>query len=183
MRSASFSLLGETLIVGVLVALGSLGVVTALPALALAARYLRAHLDGRAYGLGGARADFFPAVAALGPASALAAGLLPVLWLNLLIARDAGLPGAGLISTVTYLLMAGVVVVALRRAGAWALGRPHGAATALTETAADLPGTGLLLGAVAMTAAITLMFPPLLLVVGGLLALAGLAVQSRLEPA
>ncbi len=180
--SPAFALLGETLVVGVLVAVASLGVVTALPALALAVRHLRAHLDGEAYGLRTAVREFGPTMRALGVAGALLPVALLVLSLNLLIAEHVHLPGAFAVTAISYLALFFVAVLALRVAGSarsvqltW---REQLRASA-RRTAADPAGTGLLLGAVVMSVAITLMFPPLVIVVGGLLALGALAVDSR----
>lgn len=180
--SPTFALMGETVTAGFLVAVASLGVVTALPAMALAARHLRAHLDGEPTGLMTSVREFGPTAKALGVVGTLAPAALVLLSLNLLIAEHTQLPGQGLVTTVSYLAMFLVVVVALRVVGSpAALEQPwrEQLRTAVLRTKDDPVGTALLLGAAVMTVAILLMFPPLIIVVGGLLALAALAVDSR----
>ncbi|MBT0773473.1 hypothetical protein KIH74_31290 [Kineosporia sp. J2-2] len=181
--SPSFALLGETLVTGALVAVGSLGVVTALPVIALAVRHLRAHLAGESTGWRTTLSELPLALRSLILPGILVPAALVVLSLNLWITRNAALPGGPAVTAISYGLVLAVIVVALRTAGSWSgeMPWPEQTRRAAARSLADLPGTGLLLGALVMSAAITLMFPPLLIVLGGLLALAALAVESRLQ--
>ncbi|GAB3271535.1 hypothetical protein [Kineosporia babensis] len=180
--SPAFALLGETLVTGVLVAVASFGVVTAVPALVLAVRQLRAHLNGESYSLRTSLREFVPAVRAFGVVGTLAPAVLLVLWLNLMIVEHVQLPGAALVSTVSYLGLFFVTVLILRIVGSTTsaeLPWLEQIRVAARRTANDPVGTALLLGAAAMVVAITLMLPALFIVVGGLLALAALAVEAR----
>lgn len=181
--SPKFALFGETLLTGLAVAIASIPIVTAVPAIVAGARHLRRHHDGRADGLGDLARDVGFAVRrlwGLGVGAALVAAFL-VLDAWALAALD--VPGSAPVAAVLALAALAGVVVILRFAGAWDPAAATGAQLrrAAAESAHDALGTTLLLLAVAGTGVLVWMFPPLTIVAGGVLALAAYAVDSRLE--
>lgn len=180
-RSPAFPLLGETLLVGVAVALASIPLVTALPAVSGGVRHLRHHLDGQDDSLGALAREIGRAVRALWlPGVVLPAALL-VLAFNLWLAATGLLPGGRAVAVVSGGVGVGLVVVALRFAGAWSPAAPWPGQlrAAARRTGQDLTGTVLLVGATVAAVALVRMLPPMALLVGGLLALAALSVETR----
>lgn len=177
-------LLSETLLVGVVVALATLPLVTALPALTAGARHLRRHLDGRDDSTLGLLRDTGRTVRRLWvPGAALPAALL-LLGFNAWFVTANDVPGGLVVAALAAALAAVVTVVVLRFAAAWsedggpwqqqvrdAAGRAH----------RDLAGSALLLAATGATGALVWMLTPLFVLVGGLLALAALSVETRWE--
>lgn len=177
----SFALLGEVLLLGAVVAVLSIPVVTAVPALAAAVRHLRRFQAGEPAGAGAFLADLSRAVRELWWVGAGTVALLPLLALDLWLATSGALPGGALVAAVTGTLAVGVLVVVLRLTATWsAQGR---AVQDLREAARaslqDPVGALLLLVALAVCVVLVVAVLPLLLVVGGLLALAALAVEHR----
>jgi hypothetical protein len=175
------SLLGEVLVVGVVVLLASIPLVTAVPALAAGVLHLRRHLSGEpdsardlVRGLGPAVRDLW----------ALGVGLPAVLFVlgyNLWLAQSGVLPGGTLVAATSLVVAAAVIVVALRAAATWFPGRGGRDAVraAARRAGRDLTGSALLAASVAVCAVLVWMLVALVLVVGGLLALAMLAVEHR----
>ena len=179
---ASLALFGEVVIVGVLVAVLALPVVTALPALAAGAAHLRRHLSGDSVRVADLLRDFAAACRSLWAAGLAAAVAALVLLWNLSLAQADVLPGAGGLLLVTPLMMAALGVLVLRAAAGW---RPERAEplSLVRESAEgavrDPAGSVLLAFAWLMCAVFVWMLLPLALVAGGLLALAGIAVEQR----
>ncbi|UCM87338.1 hypothetical protein [Streptomyces marincola] len=176
-----FALFGEVVITGVVVALLTVPVVTALPALAAGAAHLRRHLGGDSVRMADLLRDFGAACRTLWPAAlALSAAALLLLW-NLSLAEAAVIPGSGGLLVVMWLLIAAWGVLLLRTAAAW---RPERPAAGTVSVAArrmgeDVSGSVLLAFACGMAVMLVWMLLPLVLVAGGLLALAALAVEHR----
>jgi hypothetical protein len=174
-----FTLFGEVLLTGVLVTLASLGLVTALPAAIAGAGHLRRHIDGEGGGRNAVTANFRAAFTRLPAVSIGLPVFTAVLAWNLTAGRQAG--------TAAYL--AGLIVAAVtaitvvRLAGSWSPAQPPGSAhalrAALRHTATDPVGSALIAGALAGTATVAWMLPPLAIVAPGLLLLASLAVHRR----
>ncbi|MFE6647465.1 hypothetical protein ACFVJS_12935 [Nocardioides sp. NPDC057772] len=180
-HSAGFALLAETMLVGVVVLVASIPLVTALPAIAAGARHLRRHIDGGDDSVGALLRDVRLGMARLWKAGVALPALLGFLAFNAWFLTANPIPGGRVIAAATVVLMAGVVVVALRLAGTWdgePLGSPQLRAAA-RRAGQDLPGSALLVSAVGVTGVLVWMLTPLAVVVGGLLAFAALSVEIR----
>ena len=181
-----FALFGEVLLVGAVMLVLSAPVVTAVPALAVGVRHLRRFLAGEGDSAGRLVSDIVPALRDLWPLGLLAPASLMLLGYNLWFAGT-GLSSAGqLVGWVSAAVAAALVVVVLRAAGTWVPGqkpvwRPLRAAARRARL--DLGGSVLLLAAVVMCGVLVWMLTPLVLIVGGLLALAMLAVENRRDRA
>lgn len=181
LRGAGFALLGETLLVGVVVLLASVPVVTAVPALAAGARHLRRHLVGEADGIGDLARDVVVAVRDLWVVGFAVPVLAVLLAYDVWLARTGVLPGGTFVVAVSLLVAAGVVAVVLRLVAAWTPGDDlrAGLRTAGRRAREDLGGSMLLVVAVVVCGVLVWMLLPLVIVVGGLLSLAALAVEAR----
>ena len=177
-----FALFGEVLLVGVVVAVLSLPVVTVVPVLAVAVRHLRRHLVGEPDSVGRMLRDLPAAMRDQWPLGLATPAALAVLaynvWFAMSGARPGG-PGSGVVSAVVAIA---VGVVVLRVVGAWIPGQHLWRSVRAAARCArfDLGGSALLVAAVVMCGALVWMLAPLVLAVGGLLALAVLAVEHRL---
>jgi len=177
-----FALFGEVLLTGVIVAVLSLPVITLVPALAVGVRHLRRHLVGEADSARRLLRDLPPAVRDLWPLGLLSPVVLALLAFNVWLARAGLVPSGQVVLAVSAAVGVVVVVVPLRVAGTWEPGR-RGWPTvraAAGRARGDVAGSFLLLAAVLMSAVLVWMLIPLVLVVGGLLAFAVLAVEHRL---
>lgn len=179
-----FALFGEVLLVGVIVAVLSVPVVTAVPVLAVAVRHLRRHLVGEPDSVCRMLRDLPAALRDLWPLGLLTPAALAVLAYNVWFATSGARPGGLGIGVVSAAVAIAVVVVALRVAGAWIPGQHLWRSVRAAARCArlDLGGSALLVAAVVMCGALVWMLTPLVLAVGGLLALAVLAVEHRLGP-
>ncbi|WP_053171315.1 hypothetical protein [Streptomyces sp. SBT349] len=183
--SAGFALFGEVVITGALVAVLSVPMVTALPALAAGTAHLRRHLTGESVRVADLLRDFGAACRSLWPAAlAVPAAALILLW-NLSLAQAGVIPGSGGVLAITGALLTALAVLVLRAADAWHPGLD--AAGTVREAAerarGDLPGSVLLAFACGMCVVFVWMLLPLALVCGGLLSLAAVGVSLRAEAA
>ncbi len=181
LHSAGFALFGETLLVGIVVAVCVLPAVTALAGLAAGARHLKRHVAGEGDGIRSLLEDLGTALRTLlVPGIALVAALLAVafdLWLLTFV----DVPGKGAV-TIVLLGAAGLaVLIAVRFAAGWVPGTPwrRQVREALRLTWTDVAGSALLAAAIGGVAVFAWMYPPLVLIAGGLLALAGVGVEMR----
>lgn len=178
-----FALFGEVLLVGAVVLVLSVPVVTTVPALAVGVRHLRRFLAGEADSARRLVHDIPPALRDLWPLGLLTPAALALLAYNLWFAGVGHSSGGQVVGAVSAVVGVGVVVVALRVAATWTPGQHWW--TALREAArrarVDAAGSALLVAAVVMCSVLVWMLPPLVLVVGGLLVLAMLAVENRLD--
>lgn len=179
--SPGFALLSETLIVGVVVGLATIPLVTALPALVAGVRHLRRHLDGEndtVVGLGQDLLTVFRRLWALGVA---VPALVLLVAFDLWFATASTLPGGRVVAGLTAVLAAAGVVVLLRFAGTWSEEVTSGAQlrAAAVRACRDVSGSVLLAAAVVAAVVLVWMLPPMVMLVGGLLALASLAVEAR----
>jgi len=181
LHSAGFGLLGEMLLVGILVAVCLLPAVTALAGVAAGTRHLRRHIEGEGDGVRLLLDDLRIALRGLLlPGVALVAALLVVacdLWLLSFV--DA--PGEGAVKLVLLVAGLGVVLLAVRLAARWTPRLPLRLQLRDAAGAAwrDPVGTLLLAAAVGAAVLFVWMYPPLLVVSGGLVALAGVGVEMR----
>jgi hypothetical protein len=196
-RWGSFTRFSETLLTGVLVACGSVLVVTAIPALAAGTAHLRRHLDGEADSIATFVTDFRRAWRALWPLGIAAPLLVVLLAINASSVATGAAPGGAPVVVVTAAIATAAVVVAARAAVLW---RPrptdvHAASdgsarrTILRNRAIvidagrravdDPVGSAWIVTAVAMGALLAWMLPPLAIVAPGLVALALVAVERR----
>lgn len=185
-RPASFALLAETILVGLVVGVLALGVVTALPALAAGAAHLRRHAAWRADPMRMLLTDFRGNLRGVwGYALALPA-LLVLLGLNLDIATATALPGGPALRWLMVAVGGAVVVLAIRAAAArgldpvarsWPVAVRRGRERAL----ADPVGSLLLATAVAVCGVIVWMLPILVVLAPGLLVLAMVGVENRYQ--
>jgi hypothetical protein len=176
-----FTLFGECLTAGLLVALAVLPVVTLLPALAAGCAHIRAHVDGESTAI---RAFVARARAAypgsLGPSLGVAAGYA-VLAGDAYILR-AGVPGGAFVAAACVVVAAALSVVVLRAAAAWEADTPW---TQLVRRAArravasDPSGSLLLVMALAVLVVITWQLLPLAVPMLGCLLMAAVAVERR----
>ena len=174
-------LFGEVLVVGAVVAVLSLPLVTAVPAVAAGVWHLRRHLSGQPDALRDLLRGVGPAMRDLWMVGIALPAVLLGLGYNVWLSGTGVLPGGTVVGVVSGLVTLTAVVVALRTAGTWAPGRAGlGPVRAAARRAGDdLAGSALLVAAVAMCAVLVWMLVALLLVVGGLLVLAVLAVEHR----
>lgn len=187
-----FALLGETLLTGLLVLVGSLPVVTLPAALAAGIAHLRRHLGGYDSSLRTFVRDWLAAVRGLWMLGVFLVAAVVVVVLNTGLTTSGALPGASAVRWVTWAAAACAAVVLVRAVAAWSddaapdsvvtpgtgtvrVLLAHGAA----RTRDDVAGSALLVGALAMCVVLVWMLPPLVLVTGGLLSLAAVAVETR----
>jgi hypothetical protein len=184
-----FSLLGETLLTGVLVLAGSLAVVTAPAALAAGAAHLRRHLGGYDTSVRGFLHDWLAAVRGLWALGVLIPFAVVAVWVNTGLTASGELPGGSVVRWVTWAAAACAAVVVVRAAAAWSDDdRPAGPvglwwelSRGVVRARDDLSGSALLLAALVMCGVLVWMLAPLVLVTGGLLSLAAVAVEARRE--
>ncbi|PUB24117.1 hypothetical protein C8K30_110262 [Promicromonospora sp. AC04] len=186
-----FALLGETLLTGLLVLAGSLPVVTLPAALAAGAAHLRRHLGGYDTSVRGFGRDWLAAACSLWALGALLPVAAVAVFVNTGLTATGALPGASVVRWVTWAAAAYAAVVLVRAAAAWSDDDPApGTETApggvwrvlsrgAERTGDDLTGSALLFAALAMCVVLVWMLPPLVLVTGGLLSLAAVAVETR----
>jgi|BarGraNGADG00312_2_1021985.scaffolds.fasta_scaffold22740_2 hypothetical protein len=179
-----FALFGEVLLVGVIVGVLSLPVVTMVPALTVGVRHLRRHLTGEVDSTRRLLRDLSPAVRDLWPLGLLTPVALALFGFNVWLARTGLAPGGRVVGAVSAVVGVVMVVVVLRVAGTWEPGQRWWPAvrTAGSRARRDLVGSCLLVAAVVMCVVLVWMLTPLVIVVGGLLAFAMLAVEYRLGP-
>jgi hypothetical protein len=180
-----FALFGEVLLTGAVVLVLSIPVVTAVPALAVGVRHLRRFLAGEGDSAGRLLGDIVPALRDLWPLGLLAPAALWLLGYNLWFAGTGLSSGGQVVGVVSAAVAAALVVVVLRAAGTWVPGEHwwHPLRAAARRARFDLGGSVLLLAAVVMCGVLVWMLAPLVLIVGGLLALAMLAVENRWDRA
>lgn len=176
-----FALFAEVLLTGVYIAVLSIPVVTALPALTAGVRHLRRFVAGEADAISMVWADFKAACSGVWfVALGSLAGLFLVV-LNLWASSTGALPGGALVGLVSAAFGLVLVVGLLRAAGEWEPGArwvtlvASGVRTISSETG----GSALLLSGAIMAGVLVWMLKPLALVVGGLVAFAVLAVRRR----
>ncbi len=182
--TSGFALFGEVVITGVLVAVLSLPVITALPAVTAGTAHLRRHLTGDSVRVADLLRDFAAACRALWPLALGFTGAELVLLWNLSLGQAGIMPGAGGVVAVSTLLLVAWAVLLLRTAAGWRQGAAGGGEL-LRGTAErawrDPAGSVLLAFACGMCVLFVWMLLPLALVAGGLLSLATLAVELRRE--
>jgi hypothetical protein len=180
-----FALLGETLLTGLLVLVGSLPVVTLPAALAAGSAHLRRHLGGYDTSVRTFARDWSAAARSLWVLGALLPLAAGAVVLNTGLTASGALPGASVVRWVTWGAAACVAVVLVRAAAAWSDDEQGpGGAWALVSRGAlrargDLSGSALVLAALVMCVVLVWMLTPLVLVTGGLLSLAAVAVETR----
>lgn len=174
-------LLGQMLLVGAVVLALSLPVVTAVPALAAGTRHLRRWVDGYADPLRTVALDTVRALRGWWPVALAVPALALLIAYDVWLARTGALPGGTAVLVVTALVAAVVVAVLLRACGLWEPGTTPRATLreAARLSADDLGGSVLLVAAAGLCAVMVWMLLPLLVVIGGLLALAVVAVERR----
>ncbi|WP_146900683.1 hypothetical protein [Cellulomonas aerilata] len=175
------SLFGEVGLVGVVVAVLSLPVVTAVPALAAGTLHLRRHLSGEAASLGRLLRSVGPALRDLWALALLVPFVLTVAAVNLWLVAGTSLAGGAVIGAVSVAVGLVAVVVTLRTAGTWhpGAGGPGAVLAAAHRARRDVPGSVLLLLAAALCVALVWALEAFALLVGGLLALAAVTVEHR----
>ena len=178
---AAFGLFAEMLLTGAVLAVVSVPLVTAVPAIAAGACHLRRHLEGWPDSVGDLVRLVGAAIRQLWPVGVAVPVLLLLVGFDLWLVSTGALPGATVVGVVVGVVAAGAVVVVLRLAGAWYPGARPGPAVreAAHRCVQDLTGSVLLLAALGVVATVVWMFRPLLLVAPGLLAFAAVAVEHR----
>lgn len=181
-RVGGLALFGEVVITGVVVAVLAVPLVTLLPALAAGVAHLRRQLTGHSVRMAELLRDFAAALRALWPAALGSLAVAAVLLWNLSLAQAGLVPGAGGLRVLTWALLLALAVLLLRLAAGWRPG-DAGRAAPLRESAAravaDPGGSALLAAGVLLCGVFVWMLPPLVLLAGGLLALATVAVDAR----
>jgi hypothetical protein len=179
MTTGRLALFAESLLLGLLMFVASLPVVTAFVALTAGCALLR---DRDETGVG-VRPYWrrLTAVARTGPAGlGVPVALGGVLWLDWAAVR-AGVPGHELLGVLVPVVAVAASVLALRTAAAWRPG-PGWAAAALTAVrrlGSDRYGTALLAAAVVVALVIGTVWPVVVPLALGQLALAAVAVEAR----
>lgn len=195
-----FALLGETLLTGALVLVGSLPVVTLPAALAAGSAHLRRHLGGYDTSVRTFVRDWLAATRSLWALGVLLPVAVGAVVANTGLTASGVLPGASVVRWVTWAAAGCAAVVLVRAVAAWSDGESvpgsgpesPGSAAAPDATGVwgllsrgavrardDLTGSALLLAALVMCAVLVWMLAPLVLVVGGLLSFAAVAVETR----
>jgi hypothetical protein len=189
-----FVLLGETLLTGLLVLAGSLPVVTLPAALAAGVAHLRRHLGGYDTSVRSFARDWLAAVRELWLLGVVLVVAVVVVVLNTGLTTSGALPGSPVVRWVTWAAAACAAVVLVRAAAAWSDDEdraPGSGATpgtggvrrllsrGATRSRDDVAGSALLIAALAMCVVLVWMLTPLVLVTGGLLSLAAVAVETR----
>lgn len=171
----------DCLLVGMLVALGSIPVVTAPPAFAAGCRAVDRARHGIARPLWTAFwADFRQSARGGVTFGAACGGAVALAAVDLEVARS--IPGAGVLGPVLWVLAAVAVVVAVRTCEVVAASEPtwRRAVVAAARGTVGAPGKALLVAvAVALSAVLVWMLPVLALVVAGPLCLAAMATGAR----
>ncbi|GAA1848806.1 hypothetical protein [Myceligenerans crystallogenes] len=187
----SFALLAECLLVGVYVLIGSLPVITLPAALAAGCAHIGRHLAGERTDLARFARDWWSAVKDLWLLGVAALVLAVLLTVNVQVAASGALPGGDVVRWVSLAVGAVGAVVVLRVAGRWS--RVNGKSDDDGARARDLvplaarvaredpTGSLLLLLALGLCGVLIWMLAPLVIVVGGLLSLAVVAVEHRHE--
>lgn len=175
-----FALFAETLLTGVWIAVGCLGVVTYPAAFAAGARHLRRRTGHQAGGWREFAADFRTAVRRgwlVGVAGWLAAGAV---WVDVQAAR-AGIPGGPLVGAVGLFALIGLAVAGLRATAVWTPGASWRAllADAVRRTLRDPAGSFLIVAGLAVVALTAGFLAPLAVPVLGAVAAAAVAVEER----
>ncbi|GAA3888903.1 hypothetical protein [Streptomyces sedi] len=181
-RAGGLALFGEVVIVGAVVAVLAVPLVTLLPALAAGVAHLRRQLTGHSVRMADLLRDFATAWGELWRLSLAALGAALVLLWNVSLAQAGLVPGAGGLRVLTWALLLAWAVLLLRVAARWRPGAERGAALlrlSAEEAPRDPGGSALLAAGVLLCGTFVWMLPPLLLLAGGLLALASLGVETR----
>lgn len=185
--TSRLALFAEVVLTGVLALLGGLVVLTVPAALAAGVAHLRRHVHGSPTTLRQFARDWLRAIPATLP---LAIGLVLIgalVTINFDIAGTGALPSADLVRVVSLSLLVVAVTVTVRAAGCWSdeegVGRDLGA-VALTRaawrrTAGDPSGSLLVTVATAAAALLPVLVQPLVVVVGGLVCMAVVAVDVQ----
>lgn len=176
-----FAFFAEVMLTGVYVAVLSIPVVTALPALTAGVRHLRRFVAGEGDSVSLIWAD---AKAACSGVWLVVLGSLAGLFLvvlNLWASSTGALPGGSLVGAVSAVFGLVLLVGLLRAAGQWEPGARWTVlvASGMRATTGNVSGSALLLSGVLMAGTLVWMLKPLALVVGGLVALSVLAVERR----
>ncbi|MEU7245857.1 hypothetical protein ACI2L4_21950 [Streptomyces sparsogenes] len=181
-----FSAFAESLLTGVWVVLAALPVVTLLPAFAAGCAHLRRHLDGE-------RATWRDFLAGLREAtrvgwrfSLLWWAALALLAFDLRVARSGALPGGPALIAVSVAGTLTAIVLGLRTAAQWRPGLGWSAvarAAARRGLGADLGGSLLLVGGLAVVTVAAWQLLPLVAPAVGALAACAVAVDRRRGPA
>lgn len=179
-----FALFGEVLSVGLLVCALSVPLVTAPLAFAVGTRHLRRYVGGESSGLALVGRDLRRGVVRALPVGLGAAAVVAVLVVDLAVARDGVLPGAGLVAAIGWL---GLVLVALALLTAARLWSPErGWLVAFRgcwpSWRGDPVGVCYLLVAVVLVAMLGWQLVPLVVPGAGCLILALVAIPERNAP-
>lgn len=176
-----FALFAEVMLTGVYVAVLSIPVVTALPALTAGVRHLRRFLAGESDSVSAIWTDVRAACSGVWLVATGSLVALFLVVLNLWAVSTGALPGGAVVGVVTAAFGVALVVGLLRAAGEW---QPGARWTTLLVSgvrgiAADAAGSAFLLSGVLMAGVLVWMLKPLGLVVGGLVAFAVVSVAQR----
>jgi hypothetical protein len=179
--TSRLSLFGEVGMVGLVVTVLSLPVVTAVPAVAAGTLHLRKHLSGDGDSLATLIRGFGPALRDLWGLGLLVPFVLLLTGWNLWLVLTVGLAGGEVIGLVSALVGVVAIVVTLRTVGAWypGTGGLAAVAAAARRGRADLGGSLLLVVAAVLCGVLVWMLEAFVLLVGGLLAMAAVAVEHR----
>ena len=176
-----FALFAEVLLTGVYVAVLSLPVVTALPAVTAGVGHLRRHLRGERDGVAELWEDFRGACTGVWVVAAGSLVAFLLIGLNLWAASTGALPGGAVVAVVSAGLGVALSVGLLRAASLWEPGERWFdlLRAGVRGIGADPAGSGMLFAAVVMCAALVWMLTPLVIIVGGLVAFAVVGVEFR----
>ena len=180
----TFALFAEVLLTSVYVTVLSIPVVTALPALTAGVAHLRRHLAATDDSVGTVWADFREACRGVWLVSVGAVLALFLVVLDLWAVSTGALPGGMLVGAVSGVVGLLLVVALLRAAGSWTPGAAwwplvRDGARGIPE---DPVGSLLLVAALGVCAVLVWMLTPLIIVVGGLVSFAVVAVGFRRPP-
>ncbi|MEU5027405.1 DUF624 domain-containing protein [Streptomyces milbemycinicus] len=177
-----FSVFAESLLTGVWVVLAALPMVTLLPAFAAGCAHLRRHLDGERSTWRDFLSTLREALRSGWRFSLLWWAALALLAFDLRVARSGALPGGPALIAVSVAGTLAVIVLGLRTAAQWRpdLGWPVVARAAVRRgLGADLGGSLLLVGGLAVVTVAAWQLLPLVAPAVGALAACAVAVERR----
>lgn len=177
----TFALLGEVLLTGILVTVGSLPVITFPAAMAAGIRHLRRFLEGRDSRAGSFWREMLTALPGGLAAGAAGTAAAVLLLLNIRLAGTGVLPGGAVVAPASWAALAAVVLLLVTMAGLWTpeTGWRTTPGRSLRALAEDLGGALYVLVAVVFTGIVTWQLAPLIVPALGCVALAVVAAPER----
>ncbi|MFT4029069.1 MAG: hypothetical protein QM675_04265 [Protaetiibacter sp.] len=160
----------------------ALPVVTLVPALAVGSTLVRRDMAGYPARVASVPGLFLRAVRSLWPVALAASALGGLLVMNLVAMPLTAIPGGGVVAVVSWVALGALAVGVLALAATWTEGADAGTSLQRLRDAMGRPRVPVLLAlAVALAAVVVWMYPPLIVVVPGMVVFAAVAVVHGLS--